>query len=137
MTDIAAVGGARARRGAAARFLPAAIGFGSFIAFLLAVEILIRIGVINRYIVPMPSQIALAFERLFVEEDILGRFQLTFSEALRAGVMITVVGVLSGIFLYRFELWRRATETWVAAMASAPTVLMYPCLLYTSPSPRD
>src|SRR6187401_3242445 len=46
-----------------------------------------------------------------------------------AGAMITMVGVALGMFLYRFDLWRRATETWVAAVASAPTVLMYPLFL--------
>jgi ABC-type nitrate/sulfonate/bicarbonate transport system permease component len=31
--------------------------------------------------------------------------------------------------MHKFELLRRATETWVAAAASAPTVLMYPLFL--------
>ena len=111
------------------RWLPAALGLGTVIAFFLAMEILIRIGVINRYIVPMPSQIAAAFERVILEEDIWGRFRLTFTEALIASAMITVIGVTLGMLLYRFELWRRATETWIAAAASAPTVLMYPLFL--------
>ncbi|HWM48880.1 MAG TPA: ABC transporter permease subunit [Xanthobacteraceae bacterium] len=133
MTDAAVVGtggaAGAARRNLARRFAPLALGLGSFLAFLLVMEGLIRIGAINRYIVPMPSQIAAAFERIILEEDILGRFQLTFSEALRAGLMIAVVGILTGIALHRFALLRRATETWIAAMASAPTVLMYPLFL--------
>jgi NitT/TauT family transport system permease protein len=111
------------------RALPAALGFGTLVLILLAVEILIRVGAINRYIVPLPSQIALAFERIIVDEDIGSRFLDTFTEALTAGVMITVVGVLLGMLLYRFDLWRRATETWIAALASAPTVLLYPLFL--------
>jgi NitT/TauT family transport system permease protein len=79
--------------------------------------------------VPLPSQVALAFGRVIEEEDIAERFRLTFFEAFTAGVMITVVGVAIGIVLYRVALLRRATETWVAAMASAPTVLMYPLFL--------
>ena len=78
---------------------------------------------------PLPSQIALAFGRVITEEDLGERFRLTFLEALTAGVMITVVGVSLGILLYRVNLLRQATETWVAAMASAPTVLMYPLFL--------
>ena len=81
------------------------------------------------FIVPLPSQIAPAFERVIVEEDIIERFRLTFFEAFTAGVMITVVGVAIGILLYRVALLRQATETWVAALASAPTVLMYPLFL--------
>jgi NitT/TauT family transport system permease protein len=115
--------------GTSRRLLPAALGFGTLIAFLLAIEILIRIGVINRYIVPMPSQIGAAFERVILEEDLWARFRLTFTEALIAGAMITIIGVTTGMLLYRFDLWRRATETWIAAAASAPTVLMYPLFL--------
>jgi ABC-type nitrate/sulfonate/bicarbonate transport system permease component len=43
--------------------------------------------------------------------------------------MIAVVGISIGVLFYRFNLLRRACETWVAAMASAPTVLMYPLFL--------
>jgi len=111
------------------RWLPAMLGFGTLIAFLVAVEVLIRIGAINRFIVPLPTQIAAAFGRVIVDEDIAGRFRLTFIESFAAGAMITIIGVLVGMLLYRFPLWRRATETWVAALASAPTVLMYPLFL--------
>ncbi len=33
------------------------------------------------------------------------------------------------MLLYRYRLLRHATETWVAALASAPIVLMYPLFL--------
>ena len=104
--------------------------FGTLVLAILAIEGLIRAGVINRFIVPLPSQVALAFGRVITEEDLGERFRLTFLEAFTAGVLMTVVGVALGILLYRvFNLLRRATETWVAALASAPTVLMYPLFL--------
>ena len=111
------------------RVVPLAMGLGALLAVILAVEFLIRAGAINRFIVPMPSQIAASFGRVIAEEDIVGRFRLTFFEAFTAGAMITIVGVLLGLLLYRVEILRQATETWVAAMASAPTVLMYPLFL--------
>ncbi len=111
------------------RLLPFALGLGTLVAAIVVAEALIRIGAINRFIVPLPSQIALAFGRVIVEEDIAGRFRLTFLEALAAGAMITVVGVSLGLLLFRINILRRATETWVAALASAPTVLMYPLFL--------
>jgi NitT/TauT family transport system permease protein len=114
---------------ARARLLPPALGFGTLFAAILAVEALIRAGVINRFIVPLPSEIVMAFGRVIAEEDIGARFRLTFLEALTAGVMITLVGVAIGLLLYRVAILRRATETWVAALASAPTVLMYPLFL--------
>jgi NitT/TauT family transport system permease protein len=112
-----------------ARLAPLLLGLGALVLFVIVIEWLIRAGMINRYIVPMPTQIAAAFERVILEEDILGRFRLTFLEALTAGAMITVIGVLVGLLLYRVALLRLATETWVAALASAPTVLMYPLFL--------
>jgi NitT/TauT family transport system permease protein len=111
------------------RVVPLALGLGALVLAILTVEVLIRAGVINRFIVPMPSQIAASFERVILEEDIFARFRLTFFEAFTAGAMITVVGVLTGLLLYRVRLLRQATETWIAAMASAPTVLMYPLFL--------
>jgi NitT/TauT family transport system permease protein len=104
-------------------------GLAALTFSILAVELLIRVGVINRYIVPLPSQIAGAFERVIVEEGIPHRFLLTFGECLGAGVLLTVIGVSGGVLLHRFYLLRLATETWVAALASAPTVLMYPLFL--------
>lgn len=111
------------------RLLPFALGFGTLVLAILAMEALIRVGAINRFIVPMPSQIAASFGRVIMEEDIVNRFRLTFLESLAAGAMITVIGVLLGLLLYRVALLRAATETWVAALASAPTVLMYPLFL--------
>ena len=111
------------------RIFPLALGIGALAAAILSVEALIRIGVINRFIVPLPSQIVPAFERVIVEEDIIERFRLTFFEAFTAGAMITVIGVSLGFLLFRINILRQATETWVAALASAPTVLMYPLFL--------
>jgi ABC-type nitrate/sulfonate/bicarbonate transport system permease component len=109
--------------------LPAIVGFGSLLLSILAFEILIRAGLLNRFIVPMPSQIAASFERVITEEHLLERFLLTFKECFYAAILITVVGISVGALLHRVDLLRRATETWVAAAASAPTVLMYPLFL--------
>ena len=111
------------------RFVPAALGIGTFFAAALIIEILIRYGFINRFIVPMPSQIAASFERVIVEEHMFERFVMTFKECLAAAALLAVFGISIGAIMHKFELLRRATETWVAAMASAPTVLMYPLFL--------
>jgi ABC-type nitrate/sulfonate/bicarbonate transport system permease component len=116
---------ARAQR----TLLPLALGLGVLLAAIALVEILIRIGVVNRFIVPMPSQIAGAFERVILEEDIPHRFLVTAREALWATLLLLGFGVGIGVLLYRVKLLREATETWVAALASAPTVLMYPLFL--------
>src|SRR5262249_23627357 len=125
-------GGARAMRTAAlaqARYAPAALGTLSIIVLIGLIELLIRIGMINRFIVPLPSQILAAFPQVIMEEDVLQHFLLTAAEAFSASILVTVFGVAGGVLLHRYRLLRLATETWVAAVAAAPLVLMYPLYL--------
>jgi ABC-type nitrate/sulfonate/bicarbonate transport system permease component len=111
------------------RVAPIGFGFACLLAFLVLVEGLIRIGLINAFIVPLPSEIVMSFKRIFVEEQVLPRFLLTCGEALMASLMLSVAGISLGVLLHRKRIVRLATETWVAAMASAPIVLMYPLFL--------
>lgn len=111
------------------RSFPVLLGFAALIGAIALVELLIRRGDINRFIVPLPSEIVASFERVVVEEGIPGRFWLTWYEAFWATVLLTVFGVGIGVLMHRIRILRLATETWVAAFASAPTVLMYPLFL--------
>lgn len=124
MTDATAT-----QRPPRAQVAPAVIGFATVVAALLLAELLIQIGAINRYIVPPPSEVIEAFRQIVVEEHIFRRFLVTAAECLTAGVMLTLCGVAGGVLMHRFRLLQRACETWVAAMASAPLVLMYPLFL--------
>ena len=110
-------------------YAPALVGFGTLLVAIAIFEILIRVGLLNRFIVPMPSQIAAAFERVILEEHIVERFFLTLQECVSAAALLAVFGISIGTLLHRFDILRRATETWVAAAAAAPTVLMYPLFL--------
>ncbi len=105
------------------------VGAVSVIVALIAIEILLRIGLLNVYVMPLPSAILASLYRLVSQERLLQRFVLTFGEALAAGVVVTIVGVLAGFALYRFRLLRAATETWVAAFSAAPLVLAYPLFM--------
>src|SRR5712691_8106903 len=111
------------------RYFPAALGIGSLLVFVALLELLIRVAIINRFIVPMPSDIIASFPRVVVEEHVLQRFLLTAGEAFSASILVAIVGVAGGVVLHRYNLLRLATETWVAAIASAPLVLMYPLYL--------
>lgn len=124
MTDAAAT-----RRPPRWQITPAVVGFTSIVAALLIAELLIRVGVINRFIVPPPSEIVESFYRLFAEEHIMRRFLLTVGECLITGMMITIFGIVGGVVMHRVTLLRRACETWVAAFAAAPVVLVYPLFM--------
>lgn len=106
-----------------------AFGAGSVIAAIALVEALIRAGVINGFIVPLPSQVLGAIPRVVVEEHIVGRFWQTTQEMAWAALLLGVFGIGTGVLLYRYRLLRLATETWVGALAAAPIVLMYPLFL--------
>jgi len=93
------------------------------------IELLVRFNVINRFIVPLPSQVVASLGRVIVEEDVPHRFLQTAWECLAAGVLLTLFGVALGVVMYSLPLFRRACETAVAAFASAPLVLAYPLFL--------
>ena len=105
------------------------VGVLTLLVTLGLVEVLIRAGVINRFIVPLPSQIAAAIPRIIVEEHVLQRFGQTTLEVAWASLLLVAVGVPLGMVLYRFRLARLACESWVGALAAAPIVLMYPLFL--------
>jgi len=105
------------------------VGFGTFVASLLVTEAVIRIGWLNRFIVPPPSEIVASFGRLFTEEHIAYRFFFTAGECLVAGIKVTICGIAIGVLMQRYKLLQRACETWVAAFASAPLVLTYPLFM--------
>jgi NitT/TauT family transport system permease protein len=110
-------------------YVPAIVGVGTLVLFFLGMEAIIQLGILNRFIVPPPSEILGSFGRVIVEEHVFSRFLQTLGECLAAGVMLTVFGVAGGVIMHRFKLLQQACETWVAAMASAPIVLMYPLFL--------
>ena len=84
-------------------------GVVSTLAVIVLVELLIRIGLINPFIVPLPSQILAAIPRIVVEEHVVSRFWLTAREVLFASALLAVVGIAAGALLYRFRLLREAT----------------------------
>ena len=105
--------------------------FGAIVLLLAlgVLEVLIRAGAINAFVVPLPSEIVASFGRMIAEENLLQRFAQTAFEAVCAAALITAVGVPIGMLLYRSRVWRRATEGWVGAYAAAPLVLAYPLFL--------
>jgi NitT/TauT family transport system permease protein len=108
---------------------PLLIGLGSLVVFFVFLEFAIQAGIINEFAVAPPSDIIAAFPRLFTEEEVGARFLDTAFEAVIACLLVALFGVSAGVLLYRVRILRLATETWVAAFAAAPTVLVYPLFL--------
>jgi len=108
---------------------PEIVGVLAIAAAILVFEMLVRGGIINRFVVSPPSEIFMAFERVIIEENILARCRTSAYEMLVAGFGSILVGVPLGALLFRSPLWRRALEDWVGAMAAAPIVLAFPLFL--------
>ena len=96
------------------------VGFATMVVVVIMVELLIRAGIINPFIVPLPSSILASIPRIIAEESVLHRFWQTTQEILWAGLLLSIFGIGFGALLYRFVLLRMACETWVAALAAAP-----------------
>lgn len=120
---------ATVKRPASESALPILTGLASVVIFFLVMELVIQLGIISRYIVPPPSEIAGSFYRIITEEHIVRRFLLTLAECFAAGAMTIVFGILGGVLMHRHKLLQQACETWVAAWAAAPIVLAYPLFM--------
>jgi NitT/TauT family transport system permease protein len=104
-------------------------GIGVLIVIVTIVEVLIRIGAINPFVVPLPSQILAAVPRIIAEEHVLQRFWQTMQEGIGASLRLASIGIAAGVLFHRFQLLRDACESWVGATAAAPIVLIYPLFL--------
>jgi hypothetical protein len=96
-----------------------ALGVLSLVVLVALVEGLIRVGVINRFIVPMPPTSSPPFRALSRRRRCCTAF-CSPPARFSASILVTIFGVGGGVLLYRYHLLRLATETWVAAIAAAP-----------------
>ncbi len=111
------------------KLAPLATGLATVLAVILLLEFLIGIDVIDRFLMPPPSDVFAALPRLFTEENVVNRFLVTAGETLAAGLLLAIFGVAAGALLFRVAILRSAYETWIAAFAAAPIVLSYPLFL--------
>jgi NitT/TauT family transport system permease protein len=101
-----------------------------FLAGLLVLwEIASAAGLISRFIVPPPSEIFPTIATLFTEGDLVGSFLRTFGETFAAAGLGTLGGVSIGWWLHHNRAAGAAYTDWMAAIAAAPLVLLFPLFL--------
>ena len=98
-------------------------------AFAIALEVLVGLGFISRFLIAQPSAIAEAFVGLVQEESLLEALASTFGSTLAATGLGIVIGVPSGYVLHRYKLLGEAYGPWIAGLFSAPLILLYPLFL--------
>lgn len=111
------------------RLIPMLCGALCVVGAFGVLELLLRFDIINRYIVPLPSDVLGAFGRIVVEEDVLTRCRETAYEMGVSAILVILIGIPIGAVLHRFDSLRKALEDWIAALAAAPIVLAFPLFL--------
>ena len=92
-------------------------------------EYVVRMGYVSQFVIPTPSSVLQAIPGLFVEEDALTLLLITVRITFAATAMAILIGLPTGWLLWRFPLFGRAYEDWLAALFSAPIILLYPVFL--------
>jgi len=111
------------------RWLAPAAGFAALVLALATLEWAARAGWVSPFLTPSPSEIAAAGWRMAAEEPLASAFFSTLGVALAATIAAALVGVPAGWAMYRFPTLGQAYEDWVAALFSAPLILLYPLFL--------
>ena len=112
-----------------ARLIPVATGFGTLILLLALWQGAAMAGYVNTFIAPAPLDIAQSFPDLFTDENVLGALAQSFAETFGAAAIAGAIGVPIGWWLHSRRLAGLAFENWVANLAAAPLVLLYPLFL--------
>ncbi|HXQ50206.1 MAG TPA: ABC transporter permease subunit [Stellaceae bacterium] len=111
------------------RLAPLLTGLATIAVLLVLWEGFVAIGWWSKLIAPAPSAIADGFAALFEEEGLAVRFLQTFGETAAAALLAIAAGVPVGLWLHRSRWAGRAYFNWVASIAAAPIVLLYPLFL--------
>ena len=111
------------------RFAPALTGVAGLAVVLGIWQGLVQAGLLSPFAAPPPSDIAASFPSLIADEGLLAAFVQTFAETLAAAGLAVLIGIPLGLWLHRSRLAAGAYESWVAGIAAAPLVLLYPLFL--------
>jgi len=108
---------------------PTILGLATVAAAAVLLELLVASGVLPAYIFVRPSAILFSIVGLFREEALLERLLVTLGATLLSAAMAVVSGVSLGWALHRCRLLDEIFGTWIAALAAAPLILLYPLFL--------
>ena len=111
------------------RWGPAFAGLLLIVALGASLQLAIAAGMISPFVIPPPSDVLKSVPSLFLEENLIGLFGVTFGVTLIATLLSIVIGVPAGLFLYRQGDFGKAYESWLGAIFSAPIILLYPLFL--------
>jgi NitT/TauT family transport system permease protein len=106
-----------------------ALGLGTLLGIAALFEGLVGSGLLPAYIFVRPSTVLLSIVDLVRDEGLFWRLLLTLGATLAAAGLAVVVGVPLGWALHRFRLVSDLFGNWLATLAAAPLILIYPLFL--------
>lgn len=92
-------------------------------------ELLSRVGVIDRIILPAPSAIIVSFWKMVTASFFPKHFTTTMEELVIGYVLGSSTGLVLGIATGTFYKVKRAIEPFIVALASLPKVVLAPLML--------
>ncbi|MFO1061705.1 MAG: ABC transporter permease subunit [Dongiaceae bacterium] len=93
------------------------------------VELAVRAGLVDSFLLPPPSAVLASLPRLLAEEALAPRLARTAGEVLAGAAAAILLGCLAGAAMHRRPVLRAAFAGWVVGFAAAPLILVYPLLL--------
>lgn len=94
--------------------------------FVLLIEALCRLGVINRLTLLPPSEMAASLVQLLASGQMNAAMVQTFSNVAIAFVLSVIFGLLAGVVIHALPRVRRACDPLLASYYSVPVFVFYP-----------
>lgn len=110
--------------------LPPAVTGAVFIAGLLVlVESAVRAGMVSKWILPSPGEIAAGIAELYLSGALLGALYPTMTAVALCAIPVIGVGVLVGYLLYRCPVAGEAYTPLLGSLFAVPLILFFPIFL--------
>jgi NitT/TauT family transport system permease protein len=109
----------------------AAWRLGIIFVVIAVAEAAVRLGWISTFFLAAPTRAAAVLWEQIVHGNALWLTTITLFEISACLVISTVVGVLAGFLLWRYQLIGSSYEMFLAALFSSPVILAYPIFLVT------
>src|SRR5579863_3740950 len=108
---------------------PVLLGLATVVVVAALMELLVASRALPPYIFVRPSAVLLSIVGLFRDEGLAGRLLQTLGATLAASGLAVLSGVPLGWMIHRYRLFGEIVGNWIAALAAAPLILLYPLFL--------
>ncbi|MDP4023966.1 ABC transporter permease subunit [Methylobacterium sp. NEAU 140] len=102
---------------------------GVIVAALAALEAACRTGLIDRFSLSPPSEMAISAARILASGEYTRDILATFATVAAAAALSIVAGFGLGVVLYRFPRLKRAADPFLASYYAVPSFIFYPLFI--------